>query len=73
MVEMRNTPVEILIFIKISPEALVIYMQKEFRVTNSIVDKEGKNITVGKMNPDELQNRDVKFLMKFFRVLKITT
>ena len=41
-------------------EALVIYMQGIPGVTNSIVDKEGK-YNGWQMNPDELENRDIKF------------
>ena len=47
------------------PEALVIYMQGIPGVTNSIVDKEGK-YNGWQMNPDELQNRDVKFFDEVF-------
>ena len=47
------------------PEALIIYMQGIPGVTNSLVDKEGK-YNGWQMNPDELQNRDVKFFDEVF-------
>ena len=47
------------------PEALVIYVQGIPGVTNSIVDKEGK-YNGWQMNPDELQNRDIKFFDEVF-------
>jgi hypothetical protein len=41
-------------------------------VTNSIVDKEGK-YNGWQMNPDELENRDVKFFDEvFLKFLKTT-
>lgn len=47
------------------PEALVIYMQGIPGFTNSIVDKEGK-YNGWQINPDELENRDIKFFDEVF-------
>ena len=51
------------------PEALIIYMQGTPGVTNSLVDKEGK-YNGWQMNPDELENRDVKFFDEVFHQIQ---